>query len=259
MRLSLFAPLEGMIAPAPSPERIAFLTAQPFAHRGLHDHVNVENSRGAFRAAIAAGHGIELDVQPARTGEPYVFHDYELDRLTRERGLLSARPASELDRIKLAGTDETLPRLTEILTVIAGRVPVLIEIKKRDMAATAALCLAVRRTLEGYAGAAAVMSFNPAVIRWFAEKSPRTVRGLVVSESDETSWATRTKGAAARWIAMMRAKPDFLAYDVRSLPSPFAARARARGLPVLTWTVRDAEDEERARSNADESIYEKPR
>ena len=86
MPLSLFAPLEDLIAPAPAPDRVAFLKAQPFAHRGLHGGGVVENSRAAFRAAIALGHGIETDVQAARDGEAMVFHDATLDRLTMVTG-----------------------------------------------------------------------------------------------------------------------------------------------------------------------------
>ncbi|CAN5339742.1 glycerophosphodiester phosphodiesterase family protein [soil metagenome] len=256
MRSSLFAPLEGMIAPAPLTQRVAFLKTQPFAHRGLHNAERVENSRAAFRAAIVLGHGIELDVQAASGGEAFVFHDAELERLTPARGLLHARSATELDAIKLAGTDEFIPRLEEVLKIVAGRVPVLIEIKTKERH-VAALCLSVRRALEGYRGAAAIMSFNPQVAHWFGENAPRIVRGLVVTEQGETTRTERLKGFATRWASMARAKPDFLAYDVRDLPSRFAASARARGIPILTWTVRNAASEQAAFEFADEAIYEK--
>jgi len=257
MRSLLFAPLERLISPAPEPTRVAFLKTQPFAHRGLHGGLRVENSRSAFRAAIAIGHGIELDVQGASGGEAFVFHDDELDRLTPARGAFSARTATELESIMLAGTDETIPTLDETLKLIAGRVPVLIEVKT-SVRHVAALCLAVRRALEGYRGAAAIMSFNPQVPAWFAEHAPRIVRGLVVSEQGEATRKARMGGVAQRWAAIARAKPDFLAYDVRDLPSRFASAARTRGLPVLTWTVRDAASEAAAFAHADEAIYEKP-
>jgi glycerophosphoryl diester phosphodiesterase len=256
MRSSLFAPLEGLIAPAPPTQRVAFLKTQPFAHRGLHGGVRVENSRAAFRAAIALGHGIELDVQAASGGEAFVFHDAELERLTGSRGLLHARTAAELDGIKLSGTDEPIPRLDEILKIVGGRVPVLIEVKTKERR-VAALCLSVRRALEGYNGAAAIMSFNPEVAHWFGQNAPRIVRGLVVTEEGEASRSERLKGFAKRWVSMARAKPDFLAYDVRDLPSHFASAARARGIPVLTWTVRNAANEQAAFAHADEAIYEK--
>ncbi|WP_293882500.1 glycerophosphodiester phosphodiesterase family protein [Sphingomonas sp.] len=256
MRSSLFAPLERLIAPAPHPQRIAFLKTQPFAHRGLHNTLCVENSRAAFRAAIVLGHGIELDVQAASGGEAFVFHDAELERLTAARGAFGSRSASELDAIKLAGTDECIPRLPEILKIIGGRVPVLIEVKTKERH-VAALCLSVHRALEGYRGAAAVMSFNPQVAHWFGQNAPRVVRGLVVTERGETTRKERIKGWFRRWASMARGKPDFLAYDVRDLPSRFAANARGRGIALLTWTVRDAASEQAAFAYADEAIYEK--
>lgn len=261
MRSSLFAPLEGLIAPAPTPQRVAFLKTQPFAHRGLHGSdspgaLRVENSRAAFRAAIALGHGIELDIQAASGGEAFVFHDAELDRLTAARGPFKLRSAVEIDAIRLAGTEEPIPRLEAILQLVGGRVPVLIEIKASERH-VAAVCLSVRRALEGYMGAAAIMSFNPEIGRWFEQNAPRIVRGLIVTEHGETTTGQRLKGFARRWASMARAKPDFLAYDVRDLPSRFAASARARGLPVLTWTVRDAAGEQAAFDHADEAIYEK--
>jgi glycerophosphoryl diester phosphodiesterase len=253
MRLSLFAPLEDLIAPAPPPERVAFLKAQPFAHRGLHGGDVVENSQAAFRAAIAVGHGIELDVQAARDGEAMVFHDATLDRLTDATGDVAAHALAELTRAKLRGTTETLVQLADVLKIVGGRVPVLVEVKTRG-ARIAPLCLAVRRALEGYRGDVGVMSFNPMVGAWFRDNAPRVVRGLVVTEEDKKN----LKGGFERWASMARAKPDFLAYDIRDLPSKFAASARARGVPVLTWTVRNAEVERRAFAHADEAIYEKP-
>jgi glycerophosphoryl diester phosphodiesterase len=251
--LSLFAPLEHLIAPAPAPDRVAFLKAQPYAHRGLHGAGIIENSRAAFRAAIALGHGIELDVQAARDGEAMVFHDATLDRLTDATGDVSARTPTALAQVTLRGTDETIATLPEILALIAGHVPVLIEVKAQGTH-VAPLCLSVRRALEGYTGPAAIMSFNPLVGGWFRENAPRIVRGLVISEEDKRN----LKGRLARWGSMMTATPDFLACDVRDLPSKFAAAARARGIPVLTWTVRDADAERRAFAHADEAIYEKP-
>ncbi len=253
MPLSLFAPLEGLIAPAPAPDRVAFLKAQPYAHRGLHGGGIIENSRAAFRAAIAMGHGIELDVQAARDGEAMVFHDATLDRLTTSTGDVAAHTPAELAQITLRGTSETIAQLPEILALVAAQVPVLIEIKVKGPR-VAPLCLSVRRALEGYRGDAAVMSFNPLVGAWFAENATRIVRGLVVTEEDKRG----AKGSVERWASMAKAKPDFLAYDVRDLPSKFAAAARARGLPVLTWTVRDANAERCAFAHADEAIYEKP-
>jgi glycerophosphoryl diester phosphodiesterase len=237
--------------PLPDPARTAFLKAQPFAHRGLHGDGRVENSRAAFNAAITAGYGIECDVQVSGDGEAFVFHDADLDRLTAETGPVAARSALALDSILLSGTDETIPTLYQLLARTLGRVPILIELKipARDYRP---LCRAVVRELDGYRGPVAVMSFHPGVVRWFRLHAPDIVRGLVVTEEDRSG----LRHDLSRALAFRRGRPDFLAYDIRSLPSPFAARARAQGLPVLTWTVRDAAAERIAFAHADEVIFE---
>jgi glycerophosphoryl diester phosphodiesterase len=253
MRSSPFALPDRLFAPPPAAKRVAFLSRQAFAHRGLHGEGRIENSRAAFNAAIAAGHGIECDVQRSRDGEVFVFHDHDLERLTGREGQIAATSASQLASITLSGSNETLPRLDEALALIAGRAPLLIEIKMRERHA-GPLCLAVRRALEGYRGLVAVMSFNPEVSRWFALHAPRIVRGLVVTEEGKRGLCGRFE----RHLALWRARPDFLAYDIRDLPSRFAAAQRARGIPVLTWTVRTAAAEVTALRHADQIIFEMP-
>ena len=230
--------------------RLQELIAKPFAHRGLHGNGRVENSRAAFEAAIAAGHGIELDVQASADGEAIVFHDYELERLTDGYGAVRTLGAAELGRIRLKSSDETIPTLSEILALIAGRAPLLIEVKSPGRR-VAGLSRAVIRALEGYEGPVAVMSFNPGIGRRLARAAPRLLRGLVVTEAGRPR-----RGRIKRSLALWWSRPDFLAYDIRDLPSPFAARARAKGVPVLTWTVRSQDDRERAAQYADQIIYE---
>jgi glycerophosphoryl diester phosphodiesterase len=256
--LSLFVPLENLTAPPPEAKRVAFLSAQPYAHRGLHGRGVIENSPAAFAAALAAGHGIELDVQISRDVDPFVFHDDTLDRLTNESGPVVERKSAQLAAIRLNGTGETIPSLSDVLEMVAGRVPILIEVKSSPISVNA-VCLAIRRLLEGYPGPVAVMSFNPHISRWFHDHAPRIVRGLVVTENGARKRSDRIRGAFERTLSLWRAKPDFLAYDVNDLPtSSFAARQRKRGLPVLTWTVRTAADERTAARLADEIIYEMP-
>jgi glycerophosphoryl diester phosphodiesterase len=228
------------------------LVARPFAHRGLHGEGRIENSRAAFAAAVATGHGIELDVQASLDGEAMVIHDYELERLTGGTGPVSSRTVAQLGGLRLKGSGETIPTLTEVLELIGSRVPLLIEVKAPDRHVVR-LCLAVVRALAGYRGDVGVMSFNPEVARWFGRHAPRVLRGLVVSESGKRG----LKGRWERHLALWRGKPDFLAYDIRDLPSRFAARERKRGLPVLTWTVRSDTDRAAAATHADQIVYEK--
>ena len=177
----------------------------PFAHRGLHGGGRVENSRAAFEAAIAAGHGIELDVQASADGQAMVFHDYELDRLTEGDGpdLRHGRGRAGADPAARRRT-RPFPRLPEILALIDGRAPLLIEVKSpgRDVAALSRS--GARRRLQGYKGPVAVMSFNPEVGRWFARHAPEVLRGLVVTEAGK-SW----RGWLSRRLALWRSQARF--------------------------------------------------
>jgi glycerophosphoryl diester phosphodiesterase len=232
---------------------LAALGARPFAHRGLHGGGIVENSRAAFEAAIAGGFGIELDVQLSRDGEAVVFHDDELDRLTGLQGAVAERSVAELRAIGLTGSDETIPILAEVLALIAGRAPLLIELKSPDRHVRP-LCGAVAGALASYIGPVGVMSFNPEVSRWFGRNARRPLRGLVVTEQGKGKW----RGRMERNLALWRARPDFLAYDIRDLPSETPAFARFEGRPVYTWTVRTAEERARAAEHADQIIFEQP-
>ena len=245
--------LDNALAPAPAPGRVAFLKGQPYAHRGLHGNGVLENSPAAFAAAIKLGHGIECDVQAAEDGRAFVFHDYDLDRLTDRTGPIGKLRSEDIDRIELNNGHGKIPRLREILAQVAGQVPIMIEIKSRNLR-VGPLCLSVRRALEGYGDKAAVMSFNPLVGAWFRKNADHIVRGLVVTEEGSKNW----RGRIARHRNLWTARPDFLAYDIRDLPSRFAAAQRARGLPIVTWTVRSAEQEEIASVYADEPVYEMP-
>lgn len=252
--MSPFALLDHWRAPPPKPAKVSWLGTAGYAHRGLHQPGVPENSLTAFREAIERGMGIECDVQRSGDGQAVVFHDYDLDRLTGETGPLNQRTAEELSRIELSGSGDRIPTLRRMLEEVAGRVPVLIEIKSKggSFKHSGALCQAVRRVLEGYPGPHAVMSFDPRAVRWFADRSPLTVRGLVVTEEN----AKALRGMIRRRLSLWAAKPDFLAYDIRDLPSRFAAGQRRRGLPVLTWTVRSPEHRERAALHADAPIAE---
>jgi glycerophosphoryl diester phosphodiesterase len=225
-----------------------WLTRYIYAHRGWHGEGRVENSWSACKAAAEAGLGIELDVQETADGQAIVFHDATLERLTASTGPVRARGEVELTQIGFREGRETLCRLGEVLVIVAGRVPVLIEAKSEKNRSPVGLCRAIARALNWYGGPCAVMSFDPRVPRWFRRHAPQVVRGLVVSEKDS--------GRLRRRLGLWAARPQFLAYDVRDLPSPFAAAQRARGLPLLTWTVSDKARLATARAFADAPIAE---
>ncbi len=248
----LFAAIDRWQAPAPAEAKVGWLAQHIYAHRGLHGAGVPENSPTAFAGAVTRGLGIECDVQRSGDGQAVVFHDWDLERLTGQAGAVGDFSAAQLGKIGLTGGEDTIPTLAGTLAQVHGQVPILIEVKSRRDRRVHALCLAVRRVLEGYRGPHAVMSFDPRVSRWFAAHSPNTVRGLVVSEEN----ARTLSGRVRRRLALWHAKPDFLAYDIRDLPSAFPEAQRRRGLPVLTWTVRSADLAERAALYADAPIAE---
>lgn len=235
----------------------AWLTEWEYAHRGLHgpmpDGRSVpENSLAAARLAITAGMGIECDIQRSADNLPMVFHDWDLVRLTGSEGLTGGKSAMELRQLRFPGTDEGPPSLSDLLALVAGKVPLLIEIKSKRGYDVIESCILVRYALTGYAGNHAVMSFDPRVARWFRHHSPATCAGLVMRE-DEHGYTRR------RWqrrLALAIARPDFLAYHIAALPSGWVAGMRAKGLPVLTWTVNSPETRARALLNADALISE---
>jgi glycerophosphoryl diester phosphodiesterase len=233
------------------PDRLSWLTARPFAHRGLHGAGVSENGMAAFDAAIAAGCGIECDVRASRDGIAFVFHDAMLARMTGVAGSLDARDAADLDALALPDGG-AVPRLAALLERCGGGVPLLVEIKVQGRT-VAPLCAAVARDIAAWTDApVAIMSFNPLVLRWFRQYLPQVVRGLVVTQQGKGMM----RGKIGRALALWSGKPDFLACDIRDLPSPFASRARAKGLPVLTWTVRSDDDRARAARHADQIIFE---
>lgn len=241
-------------SPSPMPERAApaWLTQWEYAHRGLHASGVPENSPSAFRAAIAAGMGIECDIQRSADDQPMVFHDWELSRLTGTEGLTASLSAADFGQLCLLGTDDHPQHLAEMLALVAGQVPILIEIKSLPDYDIAPSCAAVSAALEGYQGEHAVMSFDPRVGEWFAAHDPQVVRGLVCTDTLDHGWlrAWRADGAIAR------AAPDFLACDIRDLPGDLASAWRDAGRPLLSWTIKTPELRARGLAHVDALISE---
>ncbi len=236
----------------------------PVAHRALHDAAagRPENSLAAVRAAVQAGYAIEIDVQPSRDGVPMVFHDYHLFRLTGVAGAVRSRTAAELGRLKLKGSVEGVPTLAQVLAEVAGRVPVLIEVKDQDgdMGATiGTLERAVADQLSGYKGPVAVMSFNPHSIAVLAGAAPQLPRGLTTSAYRPGDWPL----LSARMRDILRGIPDyddvgasFISHEASDLTNPRVAALKERGAAVLAWTIRSPEAEAAARAVADNVTFE---
>lgn len=241
----------------------AFLRV-PLAHRAYHDVTagRPENSRAAVRAAVVAGYGIEVDVQPSADGVAMVFHDYDLARLTGEKGPVAQHDAATLGATGLLHGDEGIPTLAEILEIIGGRVPLLIEIKDQDGGmgpSVGALEAAVARDLTGYDGPVAVMSFNPHSVAKMAEAAPDVPRGLTTCAYTAEDWPllpAKTRELLAPIPDFDRVGASFISHDAKDLAAPAVAALKSRGVPVLCWTIRSPEAETQAREVADNVTFE---
>jgi glycerophosphoryl diester phosphodiesterase len=239
--------------------------ARAVAHRGLHDRAagRIENSASAVAAAARAGWAVEIDVQLSADGRAVVFHDDRLDRLTAETGRVRDRTASELGRLALTdGRGDAIAALEAVAALVAGRVPLVVEVKDQGGALSEAgvgpLEAAVAAALAGYAGPVAVMSFNPASMAAMARLAPALPRGLVACAADayDEPLSPARRAALASLADFDAAGACFASYGWRDLPTPATARLRGAGAPVICWTVRSAADAAAALRHADAITFE---
>jgi glycerophosphoryl diester phosphodiesterase len=235
-----------------------WLTARPVAHRGLHDASSgvIENNEAAFKAAIAGNYAIECDVQISADGEAMVHHDDALGRLTDGAGNLRDKSAAELKQVAFKATSERMLTLGELCDLTADKVALVIELKSR-FDGDLRLASRAAKVLSGYNGRAAVMSFDPEPIGALRDLAPDLPRGLVAMQRGANNPA-RSGPSATRFVMQaLAARLNFLAYRVQDLGTIIPSTARnLLGLPLLTWTVRTAEDRARAARYADQIIFE---
>ncbi|KEJ90852.1 phosphodiesterase [Sulfitobacter donghicola DSW-25 = KCTC 12864 = JCM 14565] len=235
----------------------------PFAHRALHNvhEGRPENSRAAIRAAIEAGYGIEVDVQLSADGAAMVFHDYHLGRLTEVQGVVRLTTSEELKQTALRGNAEGIPDLPEVLSLVAGQVPLLIELKDQDGAMgenIGQLERATAQALEGYEGDVAVMSFNPHSVKLLQTLCPEIPRGLTTSAYRSHEWPL-----SDATCDRLRGIPDydtvgasFISHEVDDLDRARVAELKQAGAMICCWTVISAEQEVAARDVADTITFE---
>jgi glycerophosphoryl diester phosphodiesterase len=242
----------------------ASLTRIPVAHRALHDRSKgvIENSPTAIRAAIAAGYAIEIDVQLSADGQAMMFHDDRMERLTAATGWLRDHTADALGRMVLTGGTDRIPTLPAVLAIIAGRVPLLIEIKDQTLTmgpTDGRLEQAVADALADYKGDVAVMSFNPHSMAQMARLAPRIARGLTTSAFNPGDWAPLPPATCAA----LRDIPDydrvgasFISHEGRDLNRARVAALKDQGAAILCWTIRSAADEALVRKIAANVTFE---
>lgn len=235
-----------------------WIATQPIAHRGLHDNNNAipENSLAACAAAIERGYPIELDVRLLADGTAVVFHDADLERMTGQPGAIARCDRAQIDALRLLDTSEPIPSLNAILEFVGGRVPLLVEIKNEG--SVGLLEAAVLAAIAPYSGPLAIQSFNPYTLAYFRKLAPEIPRGQLAGDFREVAALSGVQKFLLRNLCLSSIScPQFIAYDLRALPglAPTLAR-RAFNLPLLAWTVRDANDLAAARQQADNIIFE---
>lgn len=224
-----------------------------FAHRGLHGEGRAENSMSAFRAAIDAGFGIELDIRLSKDGELVVYHDDGLDRVVGREGLVRDFTADELAQMKLSGTEDTIPRFSDVLALVDGKVPLLVEIKEdagdRTVSDAAALALAQ------YNGDYIVESFNPLSLGNIKKKLPAATRGILSHNYYAYEQYRKPLFFLLGALLFNRVcSPSFVAYDHHHARSVSLRAAREMGAVTFAWTVRSAEEEKLAYENGFDSV-----
>lgn len=225
-----------------------------YAHRGLHNSERAENSMSAFKAAVEGGFGIEMDIRLSKDGKLVVFHDDTLDRVCGREGKVIDFTADELATFKLKGTDDGIPLFSDVLKMVDGKVPLLIEIK--EDAGVSAVSEAACEMLKTYGGEYIVESFNPLSLGTVRKRMPNVIRGILSERYYEHEEFRKPLFFILQSLLLnFICRPAFIAYDHRHADS-FALRFVRFFFrtPTLAWTVRSPEEEKIARKNGFDGI-----
>lgn len=218
-----------------------WLSERPVAHRGLHGPGVPENSLAAFKAAAAAGYAIELDVHLSADGQLVVIHDHNTKRLARRNLVVADTPAATLTRLQLQGTSQRIPLLVDVLKLVRGRVPLLIEIKHHIKPGR--ICPAVVALLKSYPGEVAVESFDPLTVIWFRFHAARIPRGQLTTTRRATPQPKWFRTFSNAMPLNLIAYPQFIGADITDQPK-FSLKfwQFLLKVPVLIWVVKTKRD-----------------
>jgi len=241
-------------------DKDSWLLNRPIAHRGLHDKTRgiPENSMGAFRAAVEADLPIELDVQITRDGTLFIMHDFNTERVTGVDFETKNLERAMLGDFRLLETEYSIPLFSEVLEMVDGRVPILVEIKSEDFR-TGLLEQKVHEMLSAYKGEIAVESFDPLSIRYMRKKNPDYIIGQLSYEFEGKDNIPKPviwllKNCRLNFLS----HPDFIAYDIKAMPKKFLRPLKKGGnKAIIGWTVRTDEDVRFAERECDNYIFEK--
>ena len=230
---------------------------RPYAHRGLWGEGAPENSLAAFRAAVERGYAIELDVQLSADGTVMVFHDYTLTRMCQKDVKLCDLTREELAACTLGGTEERIPTFAEVLELVGGRVPLLVELKGES--GNTALCPAVAALLDDYKGEYCVESFNPLLLCWFKKNRKSVVRGLLSTDliKEKKSGSKLLNFALSALLVTFLCRPAFHAWD-QKYPRRLALRVGLSllGAASFVYTVKNQADFDRHMRAGNSPIFD---
>lgn len=227
-----------------------WMTARPIAHRGLHDMNSSvwENTSTAFERAIAAGYNIECDLQITSDNVPVVFHDYKTDRLCGVEGNVKEMTAAELSALTVGSSGEHPQTLQDLLRQVDNGTGLVVELKPQSELLTSAFATAVLEYLNGYVGRVALMSFDPNLILELIRLGSSWPVGLTAEAHNEHGPDLDED--------ILDSGVGFVSFNVADLPHPFVDHAKARGLPVITWTVRTKQEFDLTYRHADQITFE---
>lgn len=222
------------------------------AHRGLHNEFFPENSLGAFENACTYKFAIELDVRILKDGTPVIFHDRNTKRMCGIDALINDINAEDLANYKLNNSKYSIPTLREVLDLVAGRTPIMIELKPVNRKEK--IEEKVYSIIKDYQGDIAVKSFNPISMMWFKRHAPEVIRGMLSSAfNDVEDLPFIYKQLVKKLRLFSWVKPDFISYNYTDLPNKYVTK---RKVPVLAWTITNKDAEAIAMHNADNIIFE---
>lgn len=238
-----------LIAPGRvSREQTAPFIGRNFAHRGLFDESQgiPENSLAAFRRAVEAGYGVELDTRLTRDGYVVVSHDNDLTRMTGRRRCIDALTLAELQQLPLQGTGETVPLFSDALDILcAGAVPVIVEIKPMPSRRERnELCKKVLAILDEHGGDLCVESFDPFTVRWFRRHAPDILRGQLTSQREDLGSTRLMNFALSRLFSNVLARPQFIAHHTGKKALTVRLCERLGAMRVC-WTAHDRSQEQK--------------
>ena len=235
------------------------LTGWDYAHRGLYDneHGIPENSMAAFRRAVDKGYGIELDVHLTADNQPVVFHDDTLTRMCGMNKKISSFLYSDLMQLRLLGTEEGIPLFKDVLELIDGKVPLIIELKV-DGSNQNLLCPLVWQLLSRYKGDYCIESFHPFVLQWFKRHEPQVVRGqLSCNFFKENPHCDIVLFLMSNLMTNFFTHPDFIAYKYLDLDNPAVIYNRKLfHIMTVVWTIPGKPTYDRFKNKVDVMIFE---